>query len=183
MRDPVDGSGTPFRTPPASGICAAVAARVDELVAGDVPAAMRRELEPHVRTCARCRAELESFAALTRELRALPVTASPARCWSAIARTIALERSEQPVPWLVQAASLAAAALLLATLLVRNSVPLAERLQSWGLELPLLRGDLLPVELAPWLLPALFVFGGAVAAMASIPLLIARGRTAPAMAP
>jgi hypothetical protein len=140
-----------------------VAARLSEWLAGDLPAAMRRELAPHVDACGRCRGEIEFYSTLFAELRALPVSASPARSWASIEAAVAAERRLAPVPWLVQALALAACGLLVATALVRQSPGFASLFSA-------------PAAIAPWLLPGLFALVGAILALSALPLLEAAGR-------
>jgi len=163
MPDP--GTGASPRPAPEEGACSVVARRLDELLAGDLPVAMHREIEPHLSSCVRCRNELATSAALIAELRALPIEASLARSWERIAVAIELERREQPLPWLTQVAALVAAGIAIASTLVRHSPEFADRLAA-------------PSSWQPWLLPALFVLFGAMTAVAAMPLLLARGRAA-----
>jgi anti-sigma factor RsiW len=121
MLDAGDARGTGEN----GGDCARIDARLSELLVGDLPAAMRRELEPHLQRCGRCRSELAACAALAAELAVLPTTASPAASWNRIRLALAAERRSRPMPWLVQVGALAAAALVLAALLVRNRDALA----------------------------------------------------------
>jgi len=156
-----------------------VAARLDGLVAGDLPPAMARELAPHLAACASCRAEVASFRQLAADLRALPVTASVPRSWASIQWAIAAERRAQPLPWAAQVAALAAAGLLVAAALVRSSGAIADRLAD-------LSASRLPATLAaalaaspswrPLVLPGLFMLFGALAALVAWPLLAPAGR-------
>ncbi len=158
------GTGSASQGPDArDGICAAVASRLTELVAGDLPAAMRRELAPHVEQCARCSAEVAVFRSLVGELRELPVTASASRTWAAIERAIAIERRAAPLPAFVEVGTLAAAGLLVAALLVRHGSALAERLGA-------------SPALQPLVLPGLFVLFGAIVSVATLPLLASAAR-------
>src|SRR5687767_10132379 len=103
-------------------VCDLVTDRMSELLAGDLPAAMRRELDPHLRSCRSCRVELDSFARLVADLKTSPdllsstdIAASVARSWTGIQRAIAAERREQPLPWFVQGLALAAAGVVIAS--------------------------------------------------------------------
>jgi len=164
-------------------VCDLVTGRMSELLAGDLPAAMRRELDPHLRSCRSCRGELDSFARLVADLKTMPdglssmdVAASVARSWTGIQRAIAVERREQPLPWFVQGLALAAAGVVIASALVRNSASLADRFttltgfsafspSSWFS---------MPDAWKPFLLPLLFVFFGAGVALAALPIFAVR---------
>jgi hypothetical protein len=152
--------------------CALVDDRMSELLAGDLPAAMRRALELHLDGCARCRAELAASARLVTRLRSLPVTARRAVVWQSIERGLAREPARRPYAFALHVGALVAAGVVLAaTLVLRNDSVVAllearlpDRVREW----------MLGGALRACLLPTLFTLFGAIVAVVALPLLAGR---------
>jgi hypothetical protein len=75
------------------GACGLLAERVSDLLAGDLPLAMRRELESHAAGCATCSAELAAAARTVAALRALPVAVRRDAVWSSLSALAASQRA------------------------------------------------------------------------------------------
>jgi anti-sigma factor RsiW len=155
-----------------STACTLVDDRISDLLAGDLPVAMRRELDTHLAGCARCRFELAASARLITRLRALPVGASRAAVWQAIERGLAREPARRPDAFALHAGALVAAGVAIAaTLVLRNDsvVTLVET------HLPdRVRDFVLSGALRSCLLPTLFTLFGAIVAVLALPLLARR---------
>jgi hypothetical protein len=162
------------------GACGLLAERVSDLLAGDLPLAMRRELESHAGGCATCSAELAAAARTVAALRALPVAVRRDAVWSSLERALAREPARRPHAFALEAALLGVlGTALAAALALRN-----DRVVEWiERNVPdALRELLLIGSLRACLLPTLFALFGAIVAVVALPLLAARRPPLPALA-
>jgi len=162
------------------GACGLVAERLSDLLAGDLPFAMRRELESHASGCAACSAELSAAARTVAALRALPVAVRRDAVWSSLERALAREPARRPHAFALEAALLGVlGTALAAALALRN-----DRVVEWiERNVPdALRELLLIGSLRACLLPTLFALFGAIVAVVALPLLAARRPPLPALA-
>lgn len=163
---------TDSRNPLRSSHCDQVQACLTELLAGDLAADSRAEINAHLLSCSPCATELETLQGLLHELRTLPVRASSERVWQGIERSLA---GEKPHRWLEAAALVAAATFLVMVLFTANGTALAAA------------EDLLPERIAAVLtgnsllsslfLPLLFTLTTGLLAVATAPLLWIAMRT------
>jgi len=162
------------------GACGLLAERLSDLLAGDLPFAMRRELESHASGCAACSAELSAAARTVAALRALPVAVRGDAVWSSFERALAREPARCPYAFALEAALLGVlGTALAAALALRN-----DRVVEWiERNVPdALRELLLIGSLRACLLPTLFALFGAIVAVVALPLLAARRPPLPALA-
>jgi putative zinc finger protein len=172
----MDGETTPVSDSSSAGSpwCERVDERMSELLAGDLPIATRRELEQHVRHCARCRPEFDAAQQLIVRLRALPTTASSAAVWRSIELGLAREPARRPYAFALNVGALIAAGVVVAATLVLRNDAVVALLES---RLPdRLRESLLSGALRSCLLPTLFTLSGAIASLLALPLLAGRER-------
>src|SRR5262249_39295185 len=174
------GDGSTSNGGGAGGPCDLLTERLSEVLAGDLPVAMRRELEQHARGCSRCSAEIVSAARLVETLRALPVPVRREVVWRAIEGALAREPSRRPFALALEAALLGVLGIrLAATLALRN-----DRVVAWiEANVPDFARELLLVgSLRACLLPTLFALFGAIVAVVALPLLAARRPPLPVLA-
>lgn len=69
-------------------ICRETTEKLGSYVDGELPPAMRSDLETHLATCRSCAAELESLRKLVSELAEAPAAAPPDALWTAIERRL-----------------------------------------------------------------------------------------------
>jgi anti-sigma factor RsiW len=162
------------------GACDLLAERLSDVLAGDLPVAMKRELELHQRSCARCSAEVESAVRLVTALRAAPAPVRRDAVWSSIEAALAREPARHPLAFALEAVLLGVLGVALAsTLALRN-----DRVVAWvEANVPgFVRESLLAGSLRACLLPTLFALFGAIVAVVALPLLAARRPPLPVLA-
>ncbi len=149
---------------------------------GDPVSAAIASARSHLAGCTRCQLQLSLFQSITGSLQTLPTATSPARSWAGIRAVIAAEELATTAQrgWASGYFGLAAAALLVASALLRSSSTFADWLVASGASgvAGVAREWLTSAALRPWLAPTLFVGFGSLVALAAFPILRAAGRAA-----
>jgi hypothetical protein len=162
------------------GACDLLSERLSDVLAGDLPVAMRRDLELHARDCPRCSSEIGAAVRVVETLRALPLSVRRDAVWRSLELALAREPARRPHALALEAALLGILGTsLAAALALRN-----DRVVAWiEANVPdFLRELLLAGSLRACLLPTLFALFGALVAVAALPLLAARRPPLPVLA-